>query len=94
MCLIVDEMKTLESKGLASIVESMDTVLEYNIWANGGQMNADELADLCDRLDNDWPTLGRFMSGYLFGATTDNPDEVAGEHLAIRRGQPMDGTAI
>lgn len=54
MCLIVDEMKALESKGLASIVESMDTVLEYNIWANGGQMNADELADLCDRLAHAW----------------------------------------
>lgn len=87
-------MKELESQGLVSVVESMDTILEYNIWLNGGRMNDRELADLCDLLDNDWPMLGRFMSGYLFGATTDNADEVAGEHLARRRNQPMNGTAI
>ena len=86
MCKIVNRCKELEALGLTSIVEAMDTILEYNIWLNEGRMTRQQLADLCDALDESWPTIGRFMSGYLFGATTDNQDEEAGERLAISRG--------
>ncbi len=68
--------------GLFSIKESMDKVIAKWAEDNGGVLNADELADIVDYLEDiEWWSLSHFMHGYIWGASTDNEWELKGEQL-------------
>jgi hypothetical protein len=77
--------KELTYIGLETMTRAMDAILDHAISENGGVMNRDEICDLCDLLDDEWPDMGRYLSGYMFGACTDSAEELSGERLAKQR---------
>lgn len=88
---LIEQLRTEELAGIISMVSAMDCITEFAMWANEG-MNTEQWATLCDLLDDEWPAMGRMLSGYIFGATTDDAEEEMGERLRndrIENHQPL-----
>lgn len=89
---LIEQLRTDELAGRISMITAMDCITEFAMWANEGNMDSDDWADLCDQLDDEWPAMGRMLGGYIFGATTDDAEEEMGERLRndrIKNHQPL-----
>ena len=69
--------------GLISDAECMYLIIDKWTEENGGHMNADELAEMVEYLEEiGWYWIAHMMHGYFWGASTDNEWELKGEHLS------------
>lgn len=72
--------------GFWTMTEAMDRIIDKWTEENGGRMTEEALCEMADYLDNiEWYSMSRFMGAYLWGACTDNLDELKGEALAKER---------
>ena len=72
--------------GFISDAECMDQIIGKWTEESGGRMNADELAEMVEYIEEmEWYWMANMMHGFFWGAATDNKYELLGEQLRNER---------